>query len=145
MLDLKRRGGDVRLLVSKLERWIIDALSVFGVKGEVRPGRVGIWVRGSEIGQASESKIAAIGLRVSRGVTTHGISLNIDPDLAHYRGIVACGISDHGVTSLADLGIPVIVADVDLALRQSFEAVFSPVRTTADPTTCRSVEPVDRQ
>ena len=137
MLDLKSRGGDVRALVSALEQWITGTLAAFNVKGETRPGRVGIWVkrpgRAGDEGEAREDKIAAIGLRVSRWVTTHGVSLNVEPDLAHYRGIVPCGISDHGVTSLADLGLPVTMADADVALRQNFERVFGPVRFAERP------------
>jgi lipoyl(octanoyl) transferase len=141
MLNLKRRGGDVRLLVSNIERWVTDALATFNVKCETRPGRVGIWVRRPDKGQTSEDKIAAIGLRVSQGVTTHGFSLNVAPDLSHYRGIVACGIRDHGVTSLADLGLPVVMADVDLALRHAFEAVFGPVRMVASLTPQPALQP----
>lgn len=133
MLNLKARGGDVRKLVSDLERWVILALRAFNVRGETRDGRVGIWVRRPEKGEGIEDKIAAIGLRVSRGVTTHGISLNVDPELDHYGGIVACGISGHGVTSLADLGLPVTLADADVALRRSFEQVFGPVRPAPAP------------
>jgi lipoyl(octanoyl) transferase len=133
MLNLKQRGGDVRSLVSNLERWVVEALAVFNVKGETRPGRVGIWVRRPEKGPNADDKIAAIGLRVSRGVTTHGISLNVEPDLTHYRGIVACGVHGHGVTSLVDLGRPVVTADVDLALRRAFEEVFGPVRAAGPP------------
>lgn len=133
MLNLKARGGDVRKLVSDLERWVILALRAFNVRGETRDGRVGIWVRRPEKGEGIEDKIAAIGLRVSRGVTTHGISLNVDPELDHYGGIVACGISGHGVTSLADLGLPVTLADADVALRRSFEQVFGPVRPVPAP------------
>jgi lipoyl(octanoyl) transferase len=133
MLNLQQRGGDVRRLVSDLERWVIGTLATFNVKGETRPGRVGIWVRRPERGPDVEDKIAAIGLRVSRGVTTHGISLNVEPDLAHYRGIVACGIRDHGITSLVDLGRPAVTADVDVALRRIFEDIFGPVRDAAPP------------
>lgn len=141
MLDLKQRGGDIRALVSALETWITGTLAAFNVKGETRPGRVGIWVkrpaRGVGGGDGNtgehEDKIAAIGLRVSRWVTTHGISLNVEPDLSHYRGIVPCGIREHGVTSLADLGLPVTLADADVALRQNFERVFGPVRRVAAP------------
>ncbi len=133
MLDLKRRGGDVRALVSDLERWVIRALQAFNVRGEARPGRVGIWVKRPEKGDGHEDKIAAIGLRVSRWVTTHGISLNVEPDLSHYQGIIPCGISDHGVTSLADLGLPVSLADADIALRGAFEEIFSPVERVAAP------------
>lgn len=137
MLDLKARGGDVRALVAALERWVIDALTVFNVNGETRPGRVGIWVRrpykyGGQPGGA-EDKIAALGLRVSRGVTTHGISLNVEPDLKHYSGIVACGLSGYGVTSLADLGLTISMSDVDIALRGAFENEFGPVHRIKPP------------
>ncbi len=142
MLDLKQRGGDIRALVSALEVWITGALAAFNVKGETRPGRVGIWVqrpgamgprRDGNDTTIREDKIAAIGLRVSHWVTSHGISLNVEPDLTHYRGIVPCGIGDHGVTSLAGLGLPVTMADADVALRQSFERVFGRVRFAAPP------------
>jgi lipoyl(octanoyl) transferase len=120
MLDLKRRGGDVRGFVRDLEEWLIRALAQFNVKGERREGRVGIWVRRG----AREDKIAALGVRVRRWVTFHGVSINVDPDLSHFDGIVPCGIREHGVTSLTDLGLPVSMADVDVALRQSFADVF---------------------
>lgn len=131
MLDLRRTGGDIRSFIGNLERWVIGALSDFNVRGEVRPGRVGVWVKAA--GGDAEDKIAAIGLRVSRGVSTHGISLNVDPDLRHYGGIVPCGISEHGVTSLAALGLPVTMADADVALRRHFEAQFGPVRRVPPP------------
>ncbi len=133
MLDLKTRGGDVRALISDLERWLQRALHAFNVKGETRPDRVGLWVKRPEKGEGREDKIAAIGLRVSRWVTTHGISLNVDPDLSHYGGIVPCGISQHGVTSLADLGLPVTLNDADVALRRGFEDVFGPVTRAKAP------------
>jgi len=133
MLDMKRRGGDVRALVADLERWVIEALANFNVKGERREGRVGIWVKRPQLGATREDKIAAIGLRVSRWVTTHGISLNVDPELSHYSGIVPCGIQEHGVTSLTDLGLPVTLADADVALRIAFEKVFGPVVPCAPP------------
>ena len=133
MLDLKPRGGDVRALVQNLETWLVRTLANFNVRGESRPGRVGIWVARPEMGEGREDKIAAIGLRVSRSVTTHGISLNVEPDLSHYGGIVPCGISQHGVTSLADLGLPVTMADVDVELRYAFEEVFGPVRRVRPP------------
>ncbi len=132
MLDLKTRGGDVRALIENLERWIAATLATFSVKGEVKPGRIGIWVARPTIAIGREDKIAAIGLRVSNGVTTHGISLNVEPDLDQYLGIVPCGISDHGVTSLADLGLPITMVDVDVALRTSFERIFGSV-TSAQP------------
>ncbi len=133
MLDMKARGGDVRGLVADLERWVIEALSAFNIKGERREGRVGIWVRRPEKGENREDKIAAIGLRVSRWVTTHGISFNVEPELSHYAGIVPCGIQAHGVTSLADLGLPVSMADADVALRVAFEKVFGAVVSTEPP------------
>ncbi|MEQ1719079.1 MAG: lipoyl(octanoyl) transferase LipB [Hyphomicrobium sp.] len=133
MLDMKQRGGDVRALVANLETWIIRALARFNVKGETREGRVGIWVKRPDRGSDAEDKIAAIGLRVSRWVTTHGLSLNVEPDLSHYAGIVPCGISEHGVTSLADLGLPVSMADADVALMAAFEEVFAPARRVAAP------------
>ena len=120
MLDLKRRGGDVRAFVHDLEEWLIRTLAAFNVKGERRQGRVGIWVaRGSK-----EDKIAAIGVRVRRWVTFHGVSINVDPDLTHFSGIVPCGVAEHGVTSLADLGLMVSMADVDVAMRLAFAEVF---------------------
>jgi lipoyl(octanoyl) transferase len=120
MLDLRKRGNDVRKFVHDLEEWLIRTLAVFAVKGERREGRVGIWVaRG-----AREDKIAAIGVRVRRGVTFHGVSLNVEPDLEHFSGIVPCGISEHGVTSLHDLGLLVSMADVDVAMREAFGEVF---------------------
>jgi lipoyl(octanoyl) transferase len=120
MLNLKERKPDVRRYVRDLEQWLIEALAPFGVKGERREGRVGIWVaRGSR-----EDKIAALGVRIRRWVTFHGVSLNVDPDLSHFGGIVPCGVRQHGVTSLADLGVLVTMADVDVALKQSFEKTF---------------------
>ena len=133
MLNLRQRGGDVRAFVTSLETWIAGALAEFNVIGEVRPDRVGIWVRRPDKAAGVEDKIAAIGLRVTRGVTTHGISLNVEPDLAHYSGIVPCGIRAHGVTSLADLGLPVTMTDADVALRRSFEGIFGEVRPVAPP------------
>ena len=129
MLDLKHRKADVRGFVRDLEEWLIRALAKFNVKGERREGRVGIWVaRGQNSKNPREDKIAAIGVRVRKWVTFHGVSFNVDPDLAHFGGIVPCGISEHGVTSLADLGIPVSMADADVALKAAFEEVFGPVR-----------------
>ena len=126
MLDLKRRGGDVRGFVRDLEEWLIRALARFNVKGERRDGRVGIWVAREANGKVGgrEDKIAAIGVRVRRWVTFHGVSLNVDPELDHFDGIVPCGISEHGVTSLHDLGLPVTMADADVALKSAFEEVF---------------------
>ncbi len=120
MLDLKSRGGDLRAYVCRLEDWLIATLAAFGVRGERREGRVGVWVMDG----ASEAKIAAIGVRVRRWVSYHGVSLNVAPDLDHYRGIVSCGIHDHGVTSLADLGVEAAMDDVDRVLRETFETLF---------------------
>jgi lipoyl(octanoyl) transferase len=127
MLDLKLRGGDVRAFVEQLEAWLIATLATFGVVGCVRPGRIGVWVvregqdRRTRI---REDKVAALGIRVRRGVTFHGVSLNVSPDLTHFDGIVPCGISDHGVTSLKDLGITAAMPDIDAALRAQFAAIF---------------------
>ena len=120
MLDLKRRGGDVRAFVAALEQWVIDTLDQFNVTGERREDRVGVWVRRG----SREDKIAAIGIRVRHWVTFHGISINVEPDLSHFSGIVPCGIREHGVTSLVDLGLPVTMADLDVALKQSFAPIF---------------------
>ena len=128
MLDLSKRGNDVRAYVNNLERWLIEALKTFNVKGETHKGRVGIWIsRPSSGGAPREDKIAAIGVRVRRSVTYHGISLNVEPDLEHFSGIVPCGIAEHGVTSLVDLGLPVTLFDADIALKKSFEDVFGKV------------------
>lgn len=124
MLDLERRGKDIRAFVAALERWIIGALDSFNVRGERREDRVGVWVRRPDKGAGVEDKIAAIGIRVRRWVTFHGISLNVEPDLDHFGGIVPCGIRGHGVTSLVDLGLPVGMDDADEALRTSFIEVF---------------------
>jgi lipoyl(octanoyl) transferase len=124
MLDLKRRGADVRAFVGQLETWLIGTLHDFGIAAEVRPGRVGVWVPRPDMGAGAEAKIAAIGLRVSKWVTLHGISLNVSPDLSHYSGIVPCGIADQGVTSFSDLGIEVDMEVVDKALRRHFEHRF---------------------
>jgi lipoyl(octanoyl) transferase len=121
MVDLKRRGGDVRCYVHALEEWLIRTLAQFGVRGERREGRVGIWVRRPDGG---EDKIAAIGVRVRHWVTLHGVSLNVDPDLSHFAGIVPCGIAEHGVTSLWALGHTPTLHEVDLALKSEFESVF---------------------
>ncbi len=129
MLDLKRRNSDVRGFVRDLEEWLIRTLARFGVKGERREGRVGIWVMRPDAG---EDKIAAIGVRVRRWVTFHGIALNVSPDLAHFGGIVPCGIRGHGVTSLAALGMDAAMADVDEALRDAFRRVFES-REEMDP------------
>ncbi len=121
MLDLKTRGQDVRCFVRDIEGWAIEALARFGVKGEIRSGRVGIWVpRGND----REDKIGAIGIRVRRWVSYHGLALNVSPDLSHFSGIVPCGISDQGVTSLSDLGISASMGDLDLALSETFSDAF---------------------
>ena len=134
MLDLRRRDRDVRAFVQALEAWIIDALAAFNVKGDVRPDRIGVWVERKTPGvKAREDKIAAVGVRLRRWVSFHGISLNVEPDLTHFSGIVPCGIAAHGVTSLVDLGRPVTMDEADAALRSSFEAVFGPVREEAPP------------
>jgi lipoyl(octanoyl) transferase len=127
MLDLKHRKPDVRAYVRDLEEWLIRTLALFNVKGERREGRVGIWVARPG---GREDKIAAIGVRVRRWVTFHGVSLNVDPDLTHFSGIVPCGISEQGVTSLNDLGLPVTMADVDVAMNAAFESVFGPIGAT---------------
>jgi len=125
MLDLKARGRDVRCLVQGLEGWIIDTLRAFNIDGEIRDGRIGVWVK--QPGRpGGESKIAAIGVRVSKWVTTHGIALNVAPDLSHFGGIVPCGIADRGVTSFEDLGHLASMAEVDIALRAAFERRFGP-------------------
>ena len=135
MLDLRRRQPDLRAYVAALERWVIDALAAFAVTGERREDRVGVWVRRCDKapgldGTPAEDKIAAIGIRVRRWVSFHGISLNVEPDLAHYAGITPCGIADahYGATSLADLGHLLSMTEVDAVLRASFEAVFGLTR-----------------
>jgi len=130
MLDLRERGRDVQALVRGLEAWVIEALAAFNVKGEVRPGRVGVWVERKE--PPREEKIAAVGVKIRRWVTFHGISLNVEPDLSHYAGIVPCGIEAHGVTSLVDLGLPVTMDEADEALRAGFRSVFGET-TPAEP------------
>lgn len=131
MLDLNRRGRDVRRFVGDLEAWVIGTLAAFNVDGEIREGRVGVWVRRPDKGPGIEDKIAAIGIRVRRWVSFHGISINVEPDLDHFAGIVPCGIAEHGVTSLADLGRIVTMPEVDSALRKGFEDVFG-VTTPSD-------------
>lgn len=140
MLDLNRRGRDVRKFVCRLEDWVIATLAEFGVKGERREGRVGVWVVRPEKapnldGSPREDKIAAIGVRVRRWVTFHGISINVEPTLEHFSGIVPCGIREHGVTSLVDLGLPVTMGDVDAALVRTWERVFGdhPIGTACNP------------
>jgi lipoyl(octanoyl) transferase len=131
MLDLNRRKPDVRAFVAALEEWIIRALASFNVVGERRADRIGVWVRRPDKGAGCEDKIAAIGIRVKRWITLHGIALNVEPELSHFAGIVPCGVSGprYGVTSLADLGLPVSMPEVDMALRQAFEDLFG--RTVA--------------
>lgn len=129
MLDVGARGKDVRQFVTQLEDWVITALDQFNIRGEIRPGRVGVWVERPELppgpnGDVREDKIAAIGVRLRRWISFHGISINVEPDLTHFDGIVPCGISDHGVTSLVDLGLPVTMDDLDVALKQTFRTAF---------------------
>jgi lipoyl(octanoyl) transferase len=128
MLDLKRRRPDVRAYVASLEEWIIRTLAAFNVRGERREDRVGVWVRRPDKGPGHEDKIAAIGVRLKRWVSFHGIAINVEPELSHFAAIVPCGVVDprYGVTSLVDLGLPVTMEDVDIALRQQFTAVFGP-------------------
>ena len=129
MLDLNTRGRDVRCFVRHLETWIIAALAEFNVTGERRDGRVGVWVtrpdQAAADGARREDKIAAIGVKIRRWISFHGLSINVDPDLSHFDGIVPCGIRDHGVTSLVDLGLPVTMADLDLALKATFASAFA--------------------
>jgi lipoyl(octanoyl) transferase len=129
MLDLKRRGPDVRRFVATLEEWIIRTLARFNVAGERREDRIGVWVRRPEKGAGREDKIAAIGIRIKRWITLHGVALNVDCDLSHYAGIVPCGVAEphYGVTSLADLGLAVTTAEVDAVLRREFELLFGTV------------------
>jgi lipoyl(octanoyl) transferase len=129
MLDLKRRGPDVRKFVVTLEEWLIRTLAAFDVRGERRDDRIGVWVRRHKKGDGYEDKIAAIGIRVKQWVTLHGMALNVAPDLTHFFGIVPCGVSEqrYGVTSLADLGLPVTMPEVDMVLRREFEALFGAI------------------
>lgn len=127
MLDLNARGRDVRTFVRGLEQWIIGALGELGVPADVREGRVGVWVERKGPGWAREDKIAAIGVKVRKWVSFHGISLNVEPDLDHFSGIVPCGIADHGVTSLVDLGVPATMDEADAALKTHFQRLFGPV------------------
>ncbi len=133
MLDLTKRGRDVRAFVAALEAWIIDALAAFNVTGELREGRVGVWVERKGAGWSREDKIAAIGVKLRRWVSFHGISLNVEPDLSHFSGIVPCGQTEHGVTSLVDLGLPVAMDEADAALRASFVKVFGRVEDAVAP------------
>lgn len=129
MLDLNRHGKDVRAFVQKLERWVISTLACFNVQGAIRDGRIGVWVDRPEkpltpAGLRQEDKIAAIGIRLRKWVSFHGLSINVDPDLSHFEGIIPCGIREYGVTSLVDLGLPVSMADLDMALKDQFEKQF---------------------
>ena len=133
MLDLNRRGKDVRAFVHGLEDWIIGALDRFGVEAGMREGRVGVWVERKGAGWSREDKIAAIGVKVRKWVSFHGISLNVEPDLDHFGGIVPCGITEHGVTSLVDLGVLATMDEADGALKASFQRVFGPVQDGEAP------------
>lgn len=129
LLDVGKRGRDVRAFVQDLEAWVIATLDTFNVRGEIREGRVGVWVERPEKpplpdGTVAEDKIAAIGIRLRKWVSFHGLSINVEPDLSHFGGIVPCGIAEHGVTSLVDLGLPVSMDDVDVALKAQFHTVF---------------------
>ncbi|WP_336288409.1 MULTISPECIES: lipoyl(octanoyl) transferase LipB [unclassified Bartonella] len=131
MLDLKRRKQDIRAFISALEEWIIQTLAQFNIKGERREDRVGVWVKrpdcsSTQSGFSPEDKIAAIGIRVRKWISFHGVSINVDPHLEHYSGIVPCGITNHGVTSFLDLGFSVTMRDIDIALKQAFEQIFGP-------------------
>ncbi|WPZ22879.1 lipoyl(octanoyl) transferase LipB [Sulfitobacter faviae] len=141
MLNVAARGRDVRCFVRQLENWVIATLDQFNLRGEIRPGRVGVWVQRPEKpaqpdGSPAEDKIAAIGIRLRKWVSFHGISINVEPDLSHFGGIVPCGITNHGVTSLVDLGLPVTMDDVDLALCATFDEVFA-----SDPTGSCDITP----
>ncbi len=132
MLDLTRRGRDLRAFVETLEAWVIDTLAEFNLTGHIRPGRVGIWIERPDRpraadGATAEDKIAAIGIRMHKWVSFHGLSINVEPELDHFAGIVPCGISDHGVTSLVDLGLPVTMNDLDVALHRTFARHFPDV------------------
>ncbi|MCH1541731.1 MAG: lipoyl(octanoyl) transferase LipB [Alphaproteobacteria bacterium] len=126
MLDLRKRGRDVRCFVQQAENWIIQTLEDFNIQAHITPGRVGVWVPRPDKGAAREDKIAAIGLRIRRWVSFHGISINVEPELEHFAGIVPCGISDQSVTSMVDLGYPVSMEELDTALIDNFQACFSP-------------------
>jgi lipoyl(octanoyl) transferase len=151
MLDLNARGRDVRAYVTRLETWVIAALAEFNLRGEVRPDRVGVWIARPDKpllpdGTPREDKIAAIGVRIRRWITFHGISVNVEPDLGHFDGIVPCGIAGHGVTSLVDLGLPVTMDDLDVALRRSFGQVFGDAPASdATPATSCDPAPQNRQ
>ena len=129
MLDLSRRKKEVRGFVAALEDWLIGALAEFNIRGERREDRVGVWVKRPEKGNHKEDKIAALGIRLRKWVSFHGISLNVEPNLEHFSGIVPCGITEHGVTSLVDLGLPVTMQDADIALKKAFEEIFGPTQS----------------
>ncbi|SHJ19272.1 lipoyl(octanoyl) transferase [Wenxinia saemankumensis] len=136
MLDVGARGRDVRRFVQSLEEWVIAALGEFGLTGRIREGRVGVWIERPEKaalpdGTPREDKIAAIGIRLRKWVSFHGLAINVEPDLSHFDGIVPCGVTGHGVTSLVDLGLPVTMADLDLALARTFERAMAPSATPA--------------
>jgi len=133
MLDLRERGRDVHRFVKALEGWVIGALAQFNVEGELRDGRVGVWVERKGPGFQREDKIAALGVKLRRWVSFHGISLNVEPDLSHFAGIVPCGVTEHGVTSLVDLGHTVTMDEADAALKLSFEALFGPAVDARPP------------
>jgi lipoyl(octanoyl) transferase len=137
MLDLKRRRPDVRVYVAALEEWIIRTLAAFNVRGERREDRVGVWVKRPDKGAGFEDKIAAIGVRLRRWVSFHGVAINVEPDLTHFSAIVPCGVADprYGVTSLVDLGHPVSLMDVDIALKRAFGEVFGPIEARLRETT----------
>ena len=143
MLDMTKRGRDVRAFVQALEAWIIAALATFNVVGEMREGRVGVWVERKGPGWSREDKIAAIGVKLRKWVSFHGISLNVEPDLEHFTGIVPCGQTEHGVTSLVDLGLPVTLDEADAALRASFTRVFGPVADAPSPLAGEGVSEAD--
>jgi lipoyl(octanoyl) transferase len=142
MIDLRKRGRDVTKFVADLERWLIGALAHFNVKGEVREGRVGVWVERKGTGWSREDKIAAIGVRLRKWVSFHGIAFNVEPDLEHFSGITPCGVSgpQYGVTSLIDLGLPATMSEVDQALRTSFETVFGAVHDAQFPEFSQQLE-----
>lgn len=133
MLDVSKRGRDVRCFVRDLENWVIAALAEFNVAGNIRPGRVGVWVDRPDKplmpdGSTAEDKIAALGIRLRKWVSFHGLSINVEPDITHFDGIIPCGIREHGVTSLVDLGLPVTMDDLDIALKTTFETVMRQTR-----------------
>lgn len=133
MLDVRRRFGDVRKFVCALERVVIETLASFNIKGEIREGRVGVWVARPNKGDGVEDKIAAIGIRLRRWISFHGLAINVDPELEHFSGIVPCGIAEHGVTSLEDLGQLVPMPEVDIALRRAFTKLLGPLEAGGDP------------